>query len=50
MNYTVTRNANGSYTLAAIRDNRRVWRTYYGYTERQAEQAFVRWLLAAFGG
>ncbi len=44
MNYTVTKNIDGSITISTIHKGyRRHW-LYIGYTESQAETLFCRWI------
>lgn len=42
----VTKNINGSFTLATIHNGYRVWQTYYGYTLKDCKQMFREYLKA----
>ncbi len=44
MDYTITHNDNGTITISAIHKEQRVHRLYSGYTEKQAEDRFVKYL------
>ncbi len=45
MSYTITTNHNGSIEVSTIHKGIRRHRTYYEYTQQQAESLFYQWIL-----
>ena len=44
MGYTITHNTNGTITISTVHKGYRVHQLYIGYTEKQAERLFYKWL------